>query len=406
MVNAKGTWLVGQGKSATEVPRANDLESLSITPKLQLSWDVGVALPAPANSAISARSIRTSAQLGKLKEIWGLAQSGSESPMNGYEWTRISAEVFNSQEALEVIVAGSPPSFAIAPLLRTNVISKRLELIGATSLAEPTDFVYSSPAACGALARAVAKLRLPLFLPRVPANSPLVTALRVAFRNSGLVICRAENGTPWISLDESWTSPERHLNAGRRSDLRRARRRAERFGETYCKVLSPTPEELGPLLEEAFRVEMESWKGRERTALAFDAKRGEFYRRYAHAAAAMGILRLCFLYIGRRAAAMQFAVEAGGRFWLLKIGYADEFARCSPGNLLVMETIQYAAHAGLTSYEFLGQADPWIEMWTSDVRPCNSVRVYPFNGLGAIALATDAAAKLRRQAKSIMGGRP
>jgi CelD/BcsL family acetyltransferase involved in cellulose biosynthesis len=111
------------------------------------------------------------------------------------------------------------------------------------------------------------------------------------------------------------------------------------------------------------------------------------------------------LRIGGRAAAMQFAVEIGGRFWLLKIGYADEFARCSPGNLLVMETIQYAARAGLKSYEFLGTAEPWIGMWTSQVRPCISVRAYPFNGRGAIALAADAAQKLRKYGGSVRWSR-
>jgi CelD/BcsL family acetyltransferase involved in cellulose biosynthesis len=374
-------------------------------PALQSSSSGDVTLPVAATRLTGARTIRTLAELDELAATWCVAPDAFDSPMEQYDWTRISAEIFNLQDVLEIVAAGSPSSLAIAPLFRTNGIAQRLELIGADSLAEPTDFVYSSRAACEALVDAVAKLRLPLHLPRVPAHSPVAAALKTALRGSGLVICRATIGTPWISLDKSWETPQQHLNTGRRSDLRRAQRIAERLGGARCEVISPTPAELAPILDEAFRVEAAGWKGRTGTALALDAERGEFYRRYAHAAAGEGTLRLCFLRIGGRAAAMQFAVEIGGRFWLLKIGYADEFARCSPGNLLVMETIQYAARAGLKSYEFLGTAEPWIGMWTSQVRPCISVRAYPFNGRGAIALAADAAQKLRKYGGSVRWSR-
>ena len=99
---------------------------------------------------------------------------------------------------------------------------------------------------------------------------------------------------------------------------------------------------------------------------------------------------MCFLKIGGVAAATQIAVESGGGFWLLKVGYDENFARCSPGNLLMLESLRYAANRGLKSYEFLGSAEPWTEMWTDRVRPCVSVWAYPNNFRGAAALALDA----------------
>jgi Acetyltransferase (GNAT) domain len=136
-------------------------------------------------------------------------------------------------------------------------------------------------------------------------------------------------------------------------------------------------------------VEASSWKGRHGTALATNPIQGAFYRRYAAAACASGILRLCFLKIGERIAAVQFAVETDGRFWLMKIGYDDTFARSSPGMLLIAETIQDAARRGLRSYEFLGTPEPWIRIWTRELRPCVAVRAYPVRPSGAAALAAD-----------------
>jgi CelD/BcsL family acetyltransferase involved in cellulose biosynthesis len=118
-----------------------------------------------------------------------------------------------------------------------------------------------------------------------------------------------------------------------------------------------------------------------------DPDRRRFFEQYTAIASERGILRLCFLKIGGHTAAIQIAVESGGGFWLLKVGYDETFSRSSPGNLLMLETLRYAAKRGLRSYEFLGSAEPWTEMWTNRVRPCVSVRAYPNNVRGAAALS-------------------
>ena len=228
-----------------------------------------------------------------------------------------------------------------------------------------------------------------LYLKRIPAESPTVAALRRAYRGKGVVISRPHAAYPWVPLDPTWSSPESRLNAGRRSDVRRARRIAEGLGPLRVDVLSPSPGELEPMLEEAFRVEAASWKGRRGFAVLDDAARRAFYKRYAFSAAQRGILRLGFLRIGERAAAMQIAVQSGERFWLLKMGYDETFARCSPGTLLMIETLRYAATRGLRSYEFLGAVEPWTPMWTGLVRPCVSLRAYPATAQGMAALMVD-----------------
>jgi CelD/BcsL family acetyltransferase involved in cellulose biosynthesis len=216
------------------------------------------------------------------------------------------------------------------------------------------------------------------------------------------VLNRHAGACPYISLGERHTVPEQQLTARRRSDLRRAQRRAARLGEVSYEMLAPSPAELQPLLEEAIAVEAAGWKGRARTALAHDEMRRAFFRHYAAAACSKGILRLCFLRIGGQAAAVQLAVETGNRFWLLKLGYDEQFARCSPGSLLLMETIRHAAIRGLRSYEFLGSAEPWIRPWTDTVRPCVRLDVYPFERSGVGMLATDVAAAAGRRLRDVV----
>jgi len=224
---------------------------------------------------------------------------------------------------------------------------------------------------------ALVDLKVPLCFRRIPADSPLSEALAKAYRGRGVFVRRPDGGWPGIALDSRWVEPENQLNAGRRSDFRRAVRIASEMGPVSSEIVTPTPSTLRPLLEEAFAVEAAGWKGETKTAMALDPLRGPFYRQYATAACEKGILRLAFLRIGREIAAMQLAVECIGGFWLHKIGFDKRFARCSPGNLLLRETIRDAAMRGLASFEFLGTIEPWVQVWTRQERPCVVLRGYP-----------------------------
>jgi len=333
--------------------------------------------------------VRTPGELDCLQSRWDLSALDHASPMLHYDWARICADVFCPGCELHIVVAGDGRPTGIAPLFVPRGGLKRLEFLGATELFEPVDFLCADAAAATRLANALVDTGLPVLFNRISADSPTVAAMRDAYRGRGVLIIRPADDYPYIALDDTWTSPEANLNSGRRSDLRRAHRIAASMGEVSALVLSPKPAELRPLLEEAYRVEAGGWKARQGSALATDAMRGSFYSRYAAAACGRGSLRLCFLRIGGRAAAVQLAIEAGNSFWLLKIGYSDEFARCSPGMLLTRETIRYAAAAGLSSYEFLGTVEPWTRVWTPLARRCISLRAYPLSFRGALALAAD-----------------
>src|SRR5207245_1560434 len=102
-----------------------------------------------------------------------------------------------------------------------------------------------------------------------------------------------------------------------------------------------------------------------------------------------GILRACFLRVGGRAAAMKIGAITGNRFWLLTMGYSDEFEECSPGTLLLIETIRHAARSGLLSYEFLGGDEPWIRVWTQVLRPCRSLSGIGFRSTVGYVIAPD-----------------
>jgi len=343
---------------------------------------------------MKARIIDKMVDLNALRGAWSRLERHAVSPMQQFIWTQACVSTLTAEGELRVVVVEEGEDIvAVAPLVQPQG-KPCLKMLGVSELGEPTDALCKDKDALRALATTLLDLGVPLLLKRVPSDSLLPNALKESFRGHGALFSTRDNSWPFIPLDSSWGEPESHLNAGRRSDLRRSQRIAAGMGMVSSEVLSPTPATLAPLLEEAFAVEAASWKGETRTALSLDPVRGAFYRHYAAAACAEGLLRLSFLRIGGQAAAMQMAIEFGDRIWLLKIGYDKRFAHCSPGILLLRETLRYSAARGLSSVEFLGTAEPWIRAWAWMERSCVAIRGYPFGLRGIHTLANDTATSL------------
>jgi hypothetical protein len=276
-----------------------------------------------------------------------------------------------------VVGQGGEPT-AIAPLIKRRSIPRRLETIGVKELYEPMDFLYTDHSSLAALADNLAKQRTPLWLRRMPADSPVIAAVREAYRGRGEVHTLAVDPFPYIELTPDWIEPERQFNSGRRSDFRRAQRHASQMGEVSFEIISPTPSDVGALLDEAYKVEVASWKGAEGS--------------------------LVFMRIDGQATGMQIAIECGDRFWLLKIGHDDKFSKCSPGTLLMLHSVKYAASRGLRSYEFLGTAEPWTKNWTELLRPCVALRAYSHGVSGMAALTYDRARLVLSRVKKRVKG--
>lgn len=358
-------------------------------------------LPRPS---LCIQRLRHLEQLEPLAPAWDCLARQVSLPTAHFIWADAAASAFRAKLQVVLIQENQTP-IAIAPLASETIHGvPHAVLLGVSQLHEPMDLLYHDAAALDRLAHALLSLGRPLYLARLPADSPTIAAFQRLAPRRALIFVRPHPACPHIPLDDSWHCPEDHLNSGRRSDLRRARRHAEQIGPLATEILTPSPSQLDSLLDLAYEIEAKSWKGQSGTALLHDPPLQRFYRQYAHAAARAGVLRLCFLRIGGQAAAMQIALQCDGSFWLLKIGYDQRYAKCSPGQLLLLETLRHAAGANLRSYELLGCAAPWTQVWTQRVRPCVSLWVYPFSVSGLAALGARAAvAWVQRGRRALLG---
>lgn len=189
--------------------------------------------------------------------------------------------------------------------------------------------------------------------------------------------------SPYLEIEQDWESYWAGLSGNLRSNVRRRRRRLAELGEVAVEVVEGG-ERLPALLQECFEIEYRSWKRELGTAVLSSQSTVRFYDRLAEWAAGAGLMRLALLRLDGRIIAFNYCLEAGGRHYLLRLGYEPELGEMSPGTVLTAAMVERAFSFGLKSYEFLGAADHYKLRWTKTLR--NPLRVQSFarSPLGAM----------------------
>lgn len=343
-------------------------------------------------------------ELRGLKEEWNSLSAKHGSPLLDFEWSQACAEALCSKSSplTTFVIRSNGRLRAIAPMITARYAGiPQLEMLG-SKFGEPSGFIYDDDEALTLLLQAILKSRKPFVMNRFDVSSPELARLIALLSKTSY--CRMSDGgsSPWVPLKSNWAEFEASMSSGRRSDLRRYRRKAERIGEVEFQVVTPTQDTLAPYMREVFRIEASGWKGKAQSAILNCPHLERFYTLYAKAAVELGTFRLFFLKIGGRTAAMRMAVEHGNRLWDLKIGYDPDFRECSPGILMTHETLRYASQQGLSAHEFLGRAEHWETIWTSVANRYVSPRVYPLSFNGGLSVAQDTVRFLSRRAGAML----
>lgn len=330
-------------------------------------------------------------EIVQVAKEWQELAAQFRTPLLQYEWFAAAAASFcQPGELYCLFVYSSAGLSAIAPLVRVKKHGfRQVELLGASYLGEPSGLLYRDEEALTCLLAKMIACGLPMTLSRIGAASLELRLLRARHNQLSACLCRPSTGTPVLPITTSWSDFEATISPRHGYDLRRARKRAQQLGEVEFEMISPAVGGLDSLLGEIFRVEAAGWKGRQGTALLLDQRLRSFFCLYAHTTAAQGRLRLSFLRIGGQVAAVQLAVQDYNRFWVLKVGYDEIFSKCSPGLLLMHETIRHSFAAGLEGVEFLGSDAPWLHIWTGENHPYLTVHVYPRTMEGQFRYGVD-----------------
>lgn len=181
--------------------------------------------------------------------------------------------------------------------------------------------------------------------------------------------------SPYIEVDlapgEDPTTIAAHAHF-RRNVRRRLRRAKEEYEVGLRRVEKADPDAL----EAFFELERRSWKGQQGTAITCSSATRDFYVAVATAAAEEGYLSLYFLDFDGVPVAGHLGLTHQGRYYMPKVAYDEDYARFSPGHLLLRGIIEDLSQDGPVVVDFLGLVAPWKEDWTQQVLPHSCCFIY------------------------------
>jgi CelD/BcsL family acetyltransferase involved in cellulose biosynthesis len=342
-----------------------------------------------------------------LRDLRGLGSEWNEmappkdvEPWQTFSWTEAAASAYSKDHLLRVItVRKGGKLIAIAPMVlkpsEQPLRPLRLDFLGGEELKEPNWFILPDPGSLDFLVDVIVSEPVyPVRLSRVPTDSGHVGFLASKFKKSGWITSELSMPYPYLDLAAN------PIRKSLREDLRRARRKAEAQGEVrFEEVVAASKGDLLKCLKRGFFIEDSGWKGRNGTSILSNEYRRKFFEHYACSAWSEGTLRLSFLLVGETPVAVQYAIESAKSYWLLVVGYDEGYQQCSPGNLLLEESIRDAAMRGLVRYNFLGKEESWTKRWTRASRETLVLAAYRPNLHGAGAILSDAFYLVKKRIK-------
>jgi CelD/BcsL family acetyltransferase involved in cellulose biosynthesis len=248
-----------------------------------------------------------------------------------------------------------------------------------------------------ALVAAAVAGRRPFVVECLPLGDPATDALHEGARAGGrLTHLESTYSSPTVATDgdfDAWrTVSKKRWGA----PIERFRRKMGRDFEAGFQTVE-APADLEAELREGFRVEASGWKGQAGTAITSRPETERFYTEIAQAFAARDQLRLSRIDLDGRTVAFDFCLLHGGRLYLLKTGFDEEYRKLAPGLVMRLSIIEKCFESGVSSHELLGDASEWKLKFATGTRPHGTLHAFGRGpaGLGRYAYRRNLRPRLR-----------
>ena len=174
---------------------------------------------------------------------------------------------------------------------------------------------------------------------------------------------------PVMDLDGPWDEVYRgRFSAKQRSERRRRLRKLSDAAPVEVLV-ARTPAQLGPALEDAYRVHRARWEGR-RDMSGFATPTGlRFHRAAVLALAELDVPRITVVRCGGRPIAFAFALHFERATYGVAMAFDPAYAQFGPGLEAKLTSLEAAAAEGMTRAELLGTDAPHKRPLTDRFEP-------------------------------------
>jgi CelD/BcsL family acetyltransferase involved in cellulose biosynthesis len=179
------------------------------------------------------------------------------------------------------------------------------------------------------------------------------TAITTALgHRAGGMIQRVES--PVLDLSQGWDAVYRAKTSSKRRNLHGRRWRQLREEGAVTVTVHSSPDEMGPVIEEAFRLHELRWRGRP-DGSGFATPEGRLFNRAAAVRlAGDGVARILVLSVAGVAVAFHYYFVLEGRMYVYRLAFDPRLGKHSPGLLATLAALEAAAGEGVEVVEYLG----------------------------------------------------
>jgi hypothetical protein len=188
------------------------------------------------------------------------------------------------------------------------------------------------------------ELRLPttLVLPDIRLNGPFAQMAKAVAIGRNLPVATANPfSRPMLqSADDALDYLNAAISPSHLREMRRQWRQLEKLGELAYNV-ARQPGDIHRRMEEFMALEAGGWKGKKRSALVLDRHHAAFAREAISNLAGVDAVRIHTIDLNGKAIASMIVLMMGGEAYTWKTAFDEDYARYSPGKLLMGELTEW-----------------------------------------------------------------
>lgn len=188
------------------------------------------------------------------------------------------------------------------------------------------------------------ELHLPttLVLPDIRLNGPFAQMARAVAIGRNLPITTANPySRPMLeSSEDALDYLSAAISPSHLREMRRQWKQLEKQGELVYSV-ARQPGDIHRRMEEFMALEASGWKGKKRSALVLDRHHAAFAREAISNLAGVDAVRIHTIDLDGRAIASMIVLMMGGEAYTWKTAFNEDYARYSPGKLLMGELTEW-----------------------------------------------------------------
>jgi len=204
-----------------------------------------------------------------------------------------------------------------------------------------------------------------LRLEQMPKVSPNLEYLIRALHINGIAAKR-ESGAicPYIKFHAGMQTYDEGVNKKLLQDIRRCRRRLAEIGN--FKIIICTAENAEQALERFFENHIKRWENSLTPSKFVKETYRKFYQIIAKSTIEKDWLHFSLLVCNGDPIAYHYGFLYGNKFYYYTPTFSSEFARYSPGNILLDELVQLAFAKKISQFDFLAGDEGYKLRWTRE----------------------------------------